>query len=108
MTPLKQVTAIGLVQAPGAEALPGVEEDLKNLKSVFGTRVREVIEGDQASVPAVKKILRQPGMLFFGTHGHNDGERPLRSYLLLMPSGDKKTFGEPTGHLTARGCSRIR
>lgn len=100
--PIRQVTAIGLVQAPGADALPGVEEDLKNLKSVFGASVRQVIEGDQASVAAVKKVLRQPGMLFFGTHGHNDGERPLQSYLLLMPSGDKKTFGEQTGHLTAQ------
>src|SRR6185436_632899 len=41
-------------------------------------------------------------MLFFGTHGHNDGERPLASFLLLMPTADSKDTDEQTGRLSAK------
>lgn len=102
LEPVRQVTAIGLVQAPGADRLDGVEADLKNLQAAFGPHLRQIVDGKQASVAVARQALSMPGMLFIGTHGFNDGERPLQSFLLLMPAPDGKTPEEQSGRLTAQ------
>jgi CHAT domain-containing protein len=100
--PMQQVQAVGLAKVPGAPELPGVEEDLKNLSAAFGKRIKKTIEGDAASVAKVRETLKQPGMLFFATHGVNDADHPLRSHLMLMPQADAKGIAEQAGHLTAQ------
>jgi CHAT domain-containing protein len=85
---MQQVRAIGVPEAPGAPVLSGVVKDLSNLKGVFGTRIRGVLEGEQATASALKKVLPQRGMLFFAAHGLSYADHPLDSYLLLMPEGN--------------------
>jgi CHAT domain-containing protein len=81
---IRQVQAVGLVEAPGAPALEGVKKDLENLSGTFGSRMRTVLEGDRATEAGAKKLLREPGLVFFGTHGINLADRPLDSHLLLL------------------------
>ncbi|MFO0867119.1 MAG: CHAT domain-containing protein [Gemmataceae bacterium] len=100
--PMQQVQAVGLAKVPGAPELSGVEEDLKNLSATFGKRIKKTIEGDAASVAKVRETFKQPGMLFFATHGVNDADHPLRSHLMLMPQADAKGTEEQAGQLTAR------
>src|SRR5206468_3451340 len=95
----RQVSAVGLVQAPGAPALEGVEKDMKNLKDTFGDRVKKTLEGDDATEAGAMKLLGQAGMMFFGTHGMNEADHPLESHLLLLP--DEKGPKPTDGRLTA-------
>jgi CHAT domain-containing protein len=102
---ISAVNAVGLVQAPGADPLPGVEVDLKNLRAVFGARVRTVEEDDRATTSNAVRLLGQRGMLFFATHGLNEADRPLDSYLILLPDDSGKPEPAPEGsegRLTAR------
>ncbi len=102
--PITAVNAVGLVQAPGADPLPGVEEDLKNLRAVFGARVRTVQEEERATVANAARLLGERGLLFFATHGLNEADRPLDSYLILLPDDSAKpAAGDAAdGKLTAR------
>lgn len=92
----RQVWAVGVAEAPGAPALDGVKKDLANLQAIFGPQVKGVLDGDQARVADVQKLLKERGLLFFGTHGMNVADRPLESHLMLMPDE-----GAKDGHLTA-------
>jgi CHAT domain-containing protein len=97
----RQVWAIGVAEVPGAPALAGVKKDIANLQTVFGPSVKKVIDGDDASVLAAKKLFNQRGLLFFGTHGLNLADQPLESHLLLLPD-ETETAGETNdGRLTA-------
>ncbi len=110
--PLNQVRAIGLVEAPGAPPLPGVEQDLNNLRKVYGGRLKQVFEGDKATKQQAKSLLDEPGVLMFATHGFNDADHPAESYLLFL--GEQTKPSNPTnppdsvsatrndGRLTAR------
>ena len=110
--PLTQVKAVGLVEAPGAPPLPGVEQDLNNLRAVYGDRLKQVFEGDKATEQQAKTLLGEPGILMFATHGFNDADHPAKSYLLFL--GDEAGSGEASqsadslsatvndGRLTAR------
>jgi CHAT domain-containing protein len=89
---VRQVNAIGLSEVPGADALEGVKRDVKNLQAAFGRAVT-VLEGDAATKPAVRKLLGRAGMLFFGTHGINEADRPLDSHLMLQPDAEGTTTG---------------
>jgi CHAT domain-containing protein len=98
----RQVSVVGLVQAPGAPALPGVEKDLANLKATFGERVRNSLDGDAATEAAAKKLLAQPGMIVFATHGMNEPDRPLESHLVLLPDENPAAGPDSNdGRLTA-------
>lgn len=83
--PIGQVTAVGIAEVPGAPALPGVTQDLENLRAVFGERVRKVYEGEEAREGGAKQALRQRGLLLLATHGFNDPDQPLESHLLFLP-----------------------
>ncbi|HKI34079.1 MAG TPA: CHAT domain-containing protein [Gemmataceae bacterium] len=87
---IRRVNAVGLVQAPGSPELPGVAEDLKNLSTVFAGKLGTVYDGDKALEANAKKMLAQPGLLFFGTHGWNDADHPLDSHLILLPDPDRE------------------
>ena len=82
--PLNQVRAVGLSAAPGAPPLPGVTDDLDNLRAVYGDRVKQVVEGNDATERQAKKLLAEPGLLMFATHGFNDPDHPAESYLLFL------------------------
>ena len=100
----RQVWAVGVAEVPGAPALKGVKRDLANLQAVFGPSIKGVIDGENARVSAVKKLLNLRGLLFFGAHGLNLADKPLESHLMLLPdeADAVKNGGEKNdGHLTA-------
>jgi CHAT domain-containing protein len=102
--PIQQISAVGLVQAPGADELPGVDKDLKNLQSVFAKASKKplrFVDGNKATPDAAKRFLQEAGMVFVATHGFNDADRPLQSFLLLL---DKT--GKSEGRLTAEDLFR--
>jgi CHAT domain-containing protein len=101
--PVRQVNAVGLSEIPGAAPLPGVKQDLKNLQATFGKSV-SVLEGDAATKPAVRRLLGRQGMLFFGTHGVNEADRPLDSHLMLLPDESSAS----SGNLTAGEIFNVR
>ena len=101
---LADAAAVGLVQAPGEAALPGVETDLQNLKSAFGPRLRTVLSGDQATAAGALKLLtRTPGigLVMVATHGFNQADKPLDSFLVLLPPVPDPA-AEPDGKLRAK------
>ena len=105
--PLNQVRAVGLVQASKGEPLPGVAEDLKNLRAVYGDRVKKVLEGSEATERQAKNLLADPGLLMFASHGLNVPDHPADSYLLLLgdntpPADEILSFDKNDGELTAR------
>jgi CHAT domain-containing protein len=102
---VRDVRAVGIVEVPGADPLPGVARDLKNLQSAFGSVT--LLEGEKAKESVVKGLLGRPGVLFFATHGLNEADHPLDSHLLLMPEKADGGRGPPLpvaddGKLTAR------
>ena len=110
--PLNQVRAVGLSSAPGAPPLEGVEQDLKNLRAIYGDRLKQILEGSKATEGSVKQLLGEPGLLMFATHGFNDADHPAESYLLVLEDErlpeDPAAAGEivsadvNNGRLTAR------
>ena len=92
---VQKVHAIGIAEFEGAASLPGVEQDLKNLKEHFGDQMQTFVTGDQALESEVVKLLHQPGMLFAATHGMNHADAPMSSFLLCH--ADEVA----DGHLTA-------
>ena len=94
-TPVSQVNAVGIVDFKTAPSLPGVEQDLANLRSVFDQHINHLVEGVDASEPAVARLLKEPGLLFVATHGMNVADQPLSSFLLCHADQAHD------GHLTA-------
>ena len=95
--PIIKASAVGIVQVPGAKPLKGVAEDMKNLKAAFGAQVGEVLSGAAANKDGARRRFKEPGLLFVATHGWNEADRPLQSFLLLCPhEGDdgRLTAGE--------------
>jgi CHAT domain-containing protein len=87
---IRKVNAVGLVQAPESPELPGVAEDLKNLREIFADKLGTVYDGTDALEANAKKVLAKEGLLFLGTHGWNDADHPLESHLILLPNPDKE------------------
>jgi len=107
--PSTAVRAVGLVEIPGTVPLPGVARDLKNLRDVYGDRVKGILEGEAALERNARLLLGEPGTLMFATHGLNDPNRPLESHLLLLPdpveipdSAESVSVAGDDGRLTAR------
>jgi CHAT domain-containing protein len=90
-----QVQAVGIVDFETADSLPGVEQDLANLKEAFGSRLKKVFAAKDATEQNIRTALAEPGMLFIGTHGQNIAEQPLESFLLCQ------SHGSDDGRLTA-------
>ena len=95
LQPIEAVGAVGIVDFPAAPQLPGVEEDLRNLKEAFGDKVDRVLFAEAATETNAAQILARPGLVVFATHGFNQPDRPLESYLLCLQDG------QDDGQLTA-------
>ena len=110
--PVDQVRVIGLSSAPGSPPLAGVEEDLANVRTIYGERLVQVLEGNEARESNVKQMLSEPGMLMFATHGHNVATSPMESYLVIQEDDPSIVHSEDSsglyvtdindGRLTAR------
>ncbi|WP_406694618.1 CHAT domain-containing protein [Singulisphaera sp. Ch08] len=90
-----RVGAAGIANFPGAAPLPGVRDDLANLRKAFGGKVDRVYLEGEASEAAGRSLLSQAGMVLFATHGTNVADRPLTSSILLFPEA------KDDGRLTA-------
>lgn len=92
-TPVDQVRVVGLSNAPGSAPLAGVEEDLNNVRTIYGDKLVQVLEGTDVDETNVKQMLSEPGMLMFATHGHNIATSPMDSYLIVLKdeTGDVAT-----------------
>ena len=99
---ISQVQAVGIVDFQNADPLPGVEADLANLKAAFGPRLQKLVAKEDATEANIREALREPGMIFIGTHGTNVAEQPLASHLLTH-AGTSSLPGVPgdDGYLTA-------
>jgi CHAT domain-containing protein len=93
--PMTSAAALGIVDFAGGARLAGVEKDLANFKTLFGTRVQRIVPGDEATVGAAKQLLKQRGLLLMATHGLNLADNPLKSFLVLQSDADHE------GRLTA-------
>lgn len=97
-----KVNAVGLVQAPGEARLEGVEKDLANLKAAFGDDLGTVLDRDEATPSRAAKLFGTRGLLLLATHGYNEADAPLESYLVLNPEG------RSDGRLRAKDVYRAR
>ncbi|TWU25278.1 CHAT domain protein [Novipirellula galeiformis] len=88
--------AIGISEFDGAPRLPGVETDLANYQEVFGESVGKLLVGKPITESQIMSAMEDEGLLFIGTHGKNEADLPLNSFLLC--DADK----ESDGQLTAR------
>ncbi len=89
--------AVGLVQAPGEARLDGVETDLANLKETYRDDLRQVLDAERATAGSAADLFRRSGLLLLATHGYNNADSPLESYLVLHPEPTN-----PNGHLSGR------
>jgi hypothetical protein len=105
---IAEANAVGLVQAPNEPALPGVEADLNNLKEAFGARVRTVLSGPDATARRAARLFERPGLLLLATHGFNDAERPLESFLLLLPDDSSEGGAATDGRIRAGAVFQTR
>ncbi|MDR1485686.1 MAG: CHAT domain-containing protein [Planctomycetaceae bacterium] len=82
------ISAIGISEFTSASKLDGVKKDLENVKKIFGDAV-SILAENQVTKNSIVKVLGEPGFLLIGTHGMNDAEKPLKSYLLLRKMNDE-------------------
>lgn len=109
--PLDRAQAVGIVEVPGAPPLPGVDQDLRNFQAVFGDAVKKMVDGRDATADQARRILSEPGVLLLATHGYNEPDRPLDSFLLFLPPTDKSPAMSESlqaGRLTARDIFALR
>jgi hypothetical protein len=97
--PIARVGVFGLADYPNAE-LPGVENDIANLRAAFGSKVPTVYQNETANETNAKALLGRPGLILFATHGHNAPDQPLSSFLLCY-ADDRND-----GHLSAEEIYR--
>ena len=83
--PIERVGAVGLVNYVGAPSLPGVEVELRHLRSVFGARVSAMHVGEAATEANARKTLGEPGLVLLAGHGLNVADHPLESFILCHP-----------------------
>ena len=91
---VQKANAIGISEFEGAPELPGVETDLKNYEEVFADRVGRIVKEKPITEDKIQGVLAEQSLLFIGTHGYNDSDRPLGSFLLC--DADEKTDGQLT------------
>ena len=80
-----RLLAVGVPEAPGADPLPGVDEELAVIDRHFPAsgRVRQ-LRGDEATRANVKAALADYDWTHFACHGYQDPDDPVRSALLLQ------------------------
>ncbi len=85
---VSQTNAVGIADFENAPRLPGVEKDLMNFREVFGKAVGSIVQKNPILEPDIASVFGQPGLLLIGTHGQNEADRPLASFLLCNSGGD--------------------
>jgi CHAT domain-containing protein/tetratricopeptide (TPR) repeat protein len=85
---VSQMNAVGIADFENAPRLPGVEMDLKNFKEVFGDAVGTIVQKNPILEPDIARVFGEPGLLLIGTHGQNEADRPLASFLLCNSGGN--------------------
>ncbi|HBN76257.1 MAG TPA: hypothetical protein DD473_10655 [Planctomycetaceae bacterium] len=83
--------AMGIQQFADAPALPGVSQELANLKSAFKERVRQVVLDENADRKTMQQLMARPGLLLLATHGMNEPDQPLNSHLLCYRDQEQLT-----------------
>lgn len=83
-----QANAVGIADFENAPRLAGVEQDLKNFQEVFGDAVGAIVQKNPITEPDITSVFGKPGLLLIGTHGQNEADRPLTSFLLCNSGGD--------------------
>jgi CHAT domain-containing protein/tetratricopeptide (TPR) repeat protein len=91
---IRDVRAIGDANSSN---LPGVAQDIENLKATFGGRIKKIHTGNDSHEANAKALLSTPGMVFFASHGQEKPDRPLEGHLVFQ-SGHSET---ENGLLTA-------
>lgn len=94
--PIQQVNASAIVHFPNAPPLPGVEQDIANLRTTLSAHLQTILTSQEALEGRARSLFDRRGLLFLATHGQNLADNPLASYLLFRPDG------ENDGFLTAR------
>ncbi|MCA9174990.1 MAG: CHAT domain-containing protein [Planctomycetales bacterium] len=84
---VSQANAVGIAEFENAPQLNGVERDLDNFKAVFGESVGAMVRKNPIHESDVTQVFGQPGLLLIGTHGQNEADRPLASFLLCNSGG---------------------
>ncbi|TWT84766.1 CHAT domain protein [Planctomycetes bacterium CA13] len=88
--------AIGISEFDGAPRLPGVETDLANYQEVFGKRIGKMVRTKPITESQIVSVMNEPSLLFIGTHGQNEADRPLVSFLLC--DSDQNSDGMLTAY----------
>ncbi|KAJ6592239.1 CHAT domain-containing protein [Mycena vulgaris] len=70
----------------GANALDGVEQEVRNILSVVGKHRARCLEGQQATADSLKLQLRDCAWVHLACHGKQDLVNPTKSSLLLYES----------------------
>jgi hypothetical protein len=83
--PIRDVNVVGIAEFPSAVPLPGVEEDLNNLREVFPGRIRTILTGRNVRKDNVQAILDRDGLMFIATHGENTPSRPWPATCCAIP-----------------------
>ena len=84
---VEQANAVGIADFENAPRLAGVEQDLKNFQDVFGDSVGVIVQKKPITEPDITSVFGKPGLLLIGTHGQNEADRPLTSFLLCNSDG---------------------
>ncbi len=84
---VEQANAVGIADFENAPRLAGVEQDLKNFQDVFGDSVGVIVQAKPITEPDITSVFGKPGLLLIGTHGQNEADRPLTSFLLCNSGG---------------------
>jgi len=93
VSPIQEVRAIG---DPESSGLPGVAQDLNNLKLAFGSKVKDIHTGSAAHEANAKSMLNSRGLAFFGSHGQDQPDRPLDGKLSFDTAGSSGEDGTLT------------
>jgi CHAT domain-containing protein len=82
--PIQTIAAMGISKFSEGDALPGCVEDIENIKNIFGNGYVTVASENKVTAEVFQDALTKSGLLFLGTHGVNDANKPLKSFLVLQ------------------------
>ncbi|KAJ6587267.1 CHAT domain-containing protein [Mycena sp. CBHHK59/15] len=77
------VVGVTHIDVAGEASLPGVKKEIARIVSTVGEERVETLRGEQATVQAVTRQLRECGWMHFACHGKQDLHDPPKSCLQL-------------------------
>lgn len=79
------ISRVGIVADTRPESgLREVATEVRAIQAAFGNRILAVYDGQQATTANAKSILKDADLAFFGCHGQNVWDAPLKGHLLLQ------------------------